>query len=108
MSAFAKESESVFVDILTYSDLEILKARKMGTSSSNTSVSSNANSGNRTHMKRYVILTYSGEFDRVHYPLPLAYEDTPNIDALKRTIVRLRKKLIEKDNHHSQSSDKEK
>ncbi len=29
-SAFSKDSESVFVDLLTYSDLEMLKARKLG------------------------------------------------------------------------------
>src|SRR3546814_3034147 len=41
-------------------------------------------------MKRYLILTYTVEFDRVHYPLPLAYEEDPNPAALKATIRRLR------------------
>ena len=40
--------------------------------------------------KRYLILTYAAEFDRVHYPLPLMYEEYPDPEDLKRTIVRLR------------------
>jgi coiled-coil domain-containing protein 61 len=44
-------------------------------------------------MGRYVILTYTGEFDRVHYPLPLAFEDRPNPQALQRRIKRLRLQL---------------
>jgi hypothetical protein len=36
-----------------------------------------------------------GEFDRVHYPLPLIFEnpENPNISSWKRTINRLRKQL---------------
>ena len=33
--------------------------------------------------KRYLILTYAAEFDRVHYPLPLIFEDTPDPETLK-------------------------
>jgi hypothetical protein len=33
--------------------------------------------------------------DRVHYPLPLTYEDSPNVDHLRRTVARLRKQLLE-------------
>lgn len=46
-----------------------------------------------SQMKRYLILTYTVEFDRVHYPLPLAYEEDPNPAALKATIRRLRQEL---------------
>ncbi len=108
MSAFSKESDSVFAELLTYTDLELMKARKLGKStttsnnpgvSSSASVSSAATSNtlntntNKSSLKRYVILTYQGEFDRVHYPLPLAFEDVPNSDGLRRTIKRLRDKL---------------
>lgn len=85
-SAFVKDSDSVFVDLLTYADLEMLKARKIGGSSS----SSAASTSSKAQLKRYVILTYQSEFDRVHYPLPLAFEDKPNAEAMKRTIRRLR------------------
>jgi len=40
--------------------------------------------------KRYLILTYQGEFDRVHYPLPLAFDEFPDPQELKRTIAQLR------------------
>lgn len=95
-SAFDNDSESVYVDVLTYSDLEMLKARKSapgGDAESTTSTSVQS----RSQTKRYVILTYRGEFDRVHYPLPLSYEDTPNADSLQRTIRRLRKRVQDAD-----------
>ena len=81
ISAFSKESENVFVDLLTYNDLEILKSRKQQSnlSSSTNSIHSNTSSNTNISMttntkqslKRYIILTYSSEFDRVHFPLPL-------------------------------------
>ena len=40
--------------------------------------------------KRYLILTYMVEFDKVHYPLPLNFDENPDIDTLKNTIRRLR------------------
>ena len=86
-SAFSKDSDSVLVDLLTYSDLEMLKARKTGRDTSS-ATSNTTNSKNQ--LKRYVILTYQSEFDRVHYPLPLAFEDKPNVEAMQRTIKKLR------------------
>jgi coiled-coil domain-containing protein 61 len=97
-SAFSRESESVFVDLLTYNDLELLKARKLGTAPPH----SNANTA--SSKKRYIILTYAAEFDRVHFPLPLAYEDVPNVDSLLRTIRQLRKQLREKESSRSEPS----
>lgn len=43
-----------------------------------------------TANKRYLILTYAVEFDRVHYPLPLSLVQTPTPEILQRTIRRLR------------------
>lgn len=88
-SAFARESDSVFIDFLTYSDLEQLKARKLGTSLSSTQ--------HRNTSKRYFILTYNNEFDRVHFPLPVSLQDAPSVEALRRVIRRLRKRLAEKE-----------
>ena len=45
----------------------------------------------RRNNKRYLILTYAVEFDRVHYPLPLTFDEHPTTDALQKTITRLRK-----------------
>ncbi|CAM9878956.1 unnamed protein product, partial [Hapterophycus canaliculatus] len=49
--------------------------------------SSSSGCGNN---KRYLILTYAAEYDRVHYPLPLAFVECPTRDQLERTIDRLR------------------
>ncbi|KAI5064176.1 hypothetical protein GOP47_0020846 [Adiantum capillus-veneris] len=81
-SAILQDSDSVFVDLLTYSDLESLKSRK-------TRISDRLKPSFNNN-KRYLILTYIGEFDRIHYPLPLAQEEILEPDILRRTIKRLR------------------
>ena len=78
------QSSSVFLDLLTYEDLESLKSRAGAPSRA-----SRAPTGN----KRYVILTYAAEFDRVHYPLPLLYEDNPDPKMMRETILKLRQEI---------------
>jgi len=39
--------------------------------------------------KKYVILTFQGEFDKVHYPLPLKYLEEPEMDQMFKTFQRL-------------------
>lgn len=127
----------MFLDLLTYSDLEALKTRKgrilpatntkqvntkrcraapprrsavsrrrrsctratwpaARRSASSRPRSRGESSSRRLHLtrgegpRRYLILTYCAEFDRVHYPLPLLLDETPNTDAMKQTIMRLR------------------
>ena len=105
-SAFNRETDTVVIDILTFSDLEMLKAKKMN--SNPNSMSASAVSTKNQH-KRYAIMTYSGEFDRVHYPLPLAFEETPNVSSLQRAIKRLRNQLKEKSATEQQpANDREK
>lgn len=43
----------------------------------------------------FFIFLFLGEFDRVHYPLPLLFEnpETPNLDSWRRTINKLRKQV---------------
>eukprot|EP00949_MAST-11_sp_MAST-11-sp1_P002170 g2170.t1 len=91
-SALEHESESVFVDLLTYSDLEVLKSRKAG-GSNKQNVGKSKSDSFRASNKRYLILTYAVEFDRVHYPLPLAFQENPDARTLQRTVRRLRKEL---------------
>jgi coiled-coil domain-containing protein 61 len=74
------------MDLLTYSDLEILKAKRLRRSGHDARLPTHAVQNN----KRYLILTYQGEFDKVHYPLPLPFEEHPDPQDLKKTIVRLR------------------
>lgn len=81
-SAIRNEIESVRIDVLTAQDLEDIKNRKAG---SNVSASRSIT----TSTKRYLILTSTSEFDRVHYPLPLTYEESPEPETLKQTIARL-------------------
>ena len=54
-----QSTDSVSLDLLTYSDLEALRNRKLGGR-----VHSPAKGGRQLHAKRYLILTYSVEFDR--------------------------------------------
>ncbi len=53
---------------------------------------------------RYLILTYAAEFDRVHYPLPLAHVEEPPAHALLSTIKRLRGEIWGLKNGHGQLS----
>lgn len=100
--AFSKNNDKVLVDVLTFTDLELKKAQKQqgaNQSFSTQSTLETAKDGQNhaKYQKRYVIMTYRGEFDTkdVHYPLPLEFEDKPNFPALKRTIARLRRQIVE-------------
>lgn len=90
LSSVIKSSDAVFLDILTYQDLEMLKARKQ---KANTSMTTNPEK--MKNNKRYMILTYSVEYDKVHYPLPLNFEENPDVEVLKNTIRRLRMEMDE-------------
>lgn len=89
LSAVKQASDSVFVDLLTYQDLEVLKQRKAGASAQHAA----ANRPMVPNTKRYLILTYAAEFDRVHYPLPLLYEEHPDPQRLKDIIAQLRSEV---------------
>jgi coiled-coil domain-containing protein 61 len=91
LSAVKQASESVFVDLLTYQDLEVLKARKAAPNSNQQPGGpAAARPALPPNNKRYLILTYAAEFDRVHYPLPLIYEENPDPQQLKSIICKLR------------------
>ena len=90
LKALERSSDSVFVDLLTYEDLEMLRARRNAGKAAGGQAASR---GASTHSKRYLILTYTVEFDRVHYPLPLSCEETPSTASLQRTVGRLRRQL---------------
>ncbi|EDV23658.1 uncharacterized protein TRIADDRAFT_57087 [Trichoplax adhaerens] len=85
-SALLKSSDSVSLDLLTYTDLELLRNRKLGINTANTSHPPSTSLAN----KRYIILTYTVEFDRIHYPLPLRYQGKPDPALLQETIRNLR------------------
>lgn len=107
--AFSKSSDKVHIDILTFTDIALKKAQKMGANVP-TSASTESEHNSTRFQKRYVIMTYRGEFDSkdVHYPLALDFEEKPNFPALKRVIARLRKQITELESQEREpSSEKE-
>ena len=82
-------ADSVFVDLLTARDLEQLRARKRGSTVSTTDAPLPTD-------RRYLIVTYAAEFDRVHYPLPLDAETQPSRASLARQLRRCRARLQER------------
>jgi coiled-coil domain-containing protein 61 len=108
MSALSKESESVVIDLLSFKDLEQMKMKKMQANSLKDSYNysesgigfntgkMNANTLSNTNdpikmNKRYFIMSYSNEFEKVHYPIPLQFMTTPDNEMLFRTIQRIKK-----------------
>ncbi|XP_062502740.1 centrosomal protein CCDC61-like [Corticium candelabrum] len=87
-SVVTKTSSSVSLDLMTFSDLEQLRSHQGHKSRQPVSkpVPHVAN-------KRYLILTYTVEFDRVHYPLPLPYIGKPDPAVQQTTIRKLRSEL---------------
>ncbi|CAL8401664.1 unnamed protein product [Boreogadus saida] len=88
-SAVRQASDSVTLDLLTYADLELLRNRKAG-------VVGRPRGGQQSPAlgaKRYLILIYTVEFDRIHYPLPVPYKGKPDPAALQREIRVLRTQL---------------
>jgi hypothetical protein len=70
---------------------ELYRKRKMGKAGAGSDAFGGLGTGTGGNSsKRYLILTYAVEFDRVHYPLPLALVQAPTPDVLQRTIRRLR------------------
>jgi len=88
-SALKQASDAVFVDLLTPQDLELLKSKRAGAAPPGATAARPPPAGGPAG-KRYLILTYAGEFDTTHYPLPLAYDEHPDPARLKAIIRSLR------------------
>mmetsp|Transcript_9497 Transcript_9497/g.14255 ORF Transcript_9497/g.14255 Transcript_9497/m.14255 type:complete len:519 (-) Transcript_9497:66-1622(-) len=86
-TALLRASDTVFVDMFTYEDLEALR-KKSGEGQSKENSRSKGKS-----KKRYLILTYIVEFDKVHYPLRLKYDESPDPKRLMGTISKLREEI---------------
>ena len=41
-----------------------------------------------------MILTFEGEFEKVHYPLPLAYQEEVDMPSMFRTFQRLQSQML--------------
>lgn len=88
LSALAQESDAVYLDVLTARDLEMLRRHANPQGPPTTSVAGQSD-------KRYLILTYRAEFDKVHYPLPLPLDERSEEETLRALVVRLRTELVE-------------
>ncbi|XP_054610337.1 centrosomal protein CCDC61 isoform X2 [Dunckerocampus dactyliophorus] len=88
-SAVRKTSDSVTLDLLTYADLELLRNRKAGV----VGRPRGHPQSSALTAKRYLILIYTVEFDRIHYPLPLPYVGKPDPAALLKEIRTLKAEL---------------
>lgn len=96
-SALLKTSQCVTLDLLTFDDLEMLRSRKTHSriySAQNSSQILGPPSNNR----RYLIVTYTVEFDRIHYPLAMEYCGPPDPRVLQETIQRLEKQVFDLQN----------
>ncbi|XP_042685577.1 centrosomal protein CCDC61 isoform X1 [Centrocercus urophasianus] len=79
-AALMKSSEAVSLELLTYGDLEALRCCKAGVATHVPPSASPLSS------KRYLILVYCVEFDRIHYPLPLPYRGEADVAALRHLV----------------------
>jgi len=75
-SSLSSDSEAVKLDILSYEDLKVLREQKLGTKSRKTKEKTE-----KLQTKRYLIMTYTVEFDQIHYPLPLTYTGTADTQS---------------------------
>jgi hypothetical protein len=97
-SAVLQQSDSVFVDLLTCADLELLKAKKAAAAAGDAGQQQQQQLRQlpaSLASKRYLILTYASEFDRVHYPLPLLADEQPDPARFKAVIASLRQQLAD-------------
>ena len=69
------------LDILSYEDLKVLREQKLGAKPRRPKEKSD-----KLQTKRYLIMTYTVEFDQIHYPLPLTYTGSSDSVNLKNKI----------------------
>ena len=86
ITAITKSSESVYVDVLTHHDIEMQNARRS---------THKPTTDPAIAKRRYIILSYMVEFDKVHYPLALNFNEHVDSHRLKLTIKRLTEQLRE-------------
>ncbi|CAF1082746.1 unnamed protein product [Rotaria sordida] len=84
-NAINQESTSVNIDLFTYDDLETLRKKRQGQCGSVNNHPTNIQLAN----KRYLILTYNAEYDRIYYPLSLPFCGKPDPVVLMQQIRQL-------------------
>lgn len=81
LTALKGTSESLQLDFITHQDIEMQQLRK--------GVSISRATDPKIIKKRYLIMSYIAEFDKVLYPIPLIFNEAPTTERLKLTIHRL-------------------
>lgn len=81
-----RTSDCITLELLTFKNLKDLCLTKNYTKSERINVPSELN-------KRYLILTYTVEFDEIHYPLPLEYVGPPDPIMQQKIIYKLESRL---------------
>ena len=76
------------LDLLTFDDLNALREQKIGNQSKQ-----RKSKGGENKYKRYLIMTYTAEFDQIHYPLPLAYLGKSDPMLIKKQAEDLKRKV---------------
>lgn len=84
------ENQELSVRLMTTADLADMKAKRNPSHAS--SLASSAQKVPKTD-KRYLILSLEGEFEKVHYPLPLVYTEEPDMQTMFRTFQRMSSQL---------------
>ena len=88
--------KSVYLDLLTSRDLEMLRQRAdRGPPTGSPPASSPTAPAVDRGGKRYLILTYHGEFDKVHYPLSLTPDESINDPGHMRDTIRQLKEQVQ-------------
>jgi len=119
LAALRRDCDAVSADLLAFADLEALRARRAapqgpepsagarGAPAGPAAAAAAAGGGGEAgggggdgpgvapgaNNKRYLIMTYAAEYDRVHYPLPLAFQERPDPERLRATVAGLRAEL---------------
>jgi hypothetical protein len=86
LMALEQKTDKIFIDFLTPQDIELLKAKRKSNSQTQ---NKNSSSNPQQSTKRFVILTQSTDFDKVHFPLTLYWIVNPDQESLKRTLKRV-------------------
>lgn len=93
ISAIRQQSSSVVIDFLTFKDLQKYRNNSNNADSSHHPSVSKDQHQHLNSTRRYLVLTYTVEFDRIHYPIGLTFVDRPSNQMLQQTIQRLKKEL---------------
>lgn len=94
-----KTRNCVSLDLFTYEDLESLCIRRFQ------SQAKIQNSRKQNSNRRYLILNYNSDFDRINYPIPLEYCGPPDPHILQATIKRLESDLLKTRNELKNKED---